>query len=156
MVFELAKDGLVLTTDPDRIDFESVFSFLSTTYWARNRPREMFATAIRNSLCFGLYDGARQIGFARAITDRATFAYLADVYVLPEFRGRGLGRWMVESILRHPELKSLRRWCLVTQDQHELYVKCGFVAAKHPEHYMERLQPYPPDRSASPKPITSS
>lgn len=142
MILELTKDDFTVSTDPARLDLDSIYAFLSRTYWARHRPRHVFEEAVRNSLCFGLYDQRAQIGFARVITDRATFGYLADVYVLESHRRRGLGQWLVESILAHPELKDLRRWCLLTRDMHPLYEKCGFVSPEHPDHYMERLKAY--------------
>lgn len=148
MAFELAKDGFVLSTDPARLDLNSVYAFLSQTYWARQRPREDFETAVRNSLCFGVYDRDAQIGFARVITDRATFGYLADVYILEKYRRRGLGQWLVEGILLHPELKHLRRWCLLTRDQHALYSRCGFTSPTNPGDYMEKVQPYRSDNPA--------
>ncbi len=132
-----------MSTDPARLDVDAIYTFLARTYWAKNRPREILETALRNSLCFGIYRGSEQVGFARAITDRATFGYLADVYVLEPYRRRGLARWLVSSIINHPELKHLRRWALMTQDMHELYRQCGFRPPVHPEHLMEKVQPYP-------------
>jgi GNAT superfamily N-acetyltransferase len=108
--------------------------------------------AIHHSLCFGIYRNTQQVGFARAITDYATFAYMADVYIAEPFRGRGLGKWLVESMLAHPELRGLRRWALLTQDAHELYRQCGFTPATHPEDVMERLQPYPGGKPEIPNP----
>lgn len=142
MHFEVHRGEFTISTDPARIDFAVVFGFLSQTYWAKNRPKAAFEKALRNSFCFGVYHGVDQVGFARAITDYATFAYLADVFILEPFRGRGLGLWLVNTMLMHPELKAMRRWALVTQDAHGLYARCGFVPASHPEHIMERLQPY--------------
>lgn len=148
MGFEISNGPFLLSTDQQLLDLDAVYGFLSGTYWAQHRPRSVFEVAVRNSLCFGIYREFLQVGFARAITDRATFAYLADVYVLEPYRRRGLGTWLVQSILAHPELMQLRRWCLLTQDMHELYRKCGFDTPANPDHYMEKLQPYPvPDTS---------
>jgi GNAT superfamily N-acetyltransferase len=97
--------------------------------------------SIRGSLCFGIYKGEKQIGFARVISDHATYAYLADVFILEEFRGRGLGTWLIECIMAHPELQNLRRWALLTRDAHRLYEKFGFAAPKKPERHMELSNP---------------
>ena len=141
-----------ISTDPVRLDLPAIHEFLSTeSYWARGRSFEMVERAVSNSLPFGLYHGARQIGFARVVTDYATFAWLADVYVLDEFRGEGLGRWLVEAVLSHPELQNLRRWILGTRDAHELYRRFGFVEVERPEFYMHRMDeggastPTPPE-----------
>ena len=134
---EWSRDGLVLTTDPARFDVAAIQAFLATSYWAKGRPRDVVERSIRGSLCFGLLDGARQLGFARAITDRATFAYLADVYVLESHRGRGLAAWMMECVTSHPDLQRLRRFALVTKDAHALYRKSGFAPLAHAERWME-------------------
>jgi GNAT superfamily N-acetyltransferase len=131
------RDGFTVSCDPARIDAALVADFLGGSYWAAGIPLETVRRSIAGSLCCALLDGARQIGFARAITDRATIAYLADVFVLPEYRGRGLGKWLVECVLAHPELKGLRRWVLVTRDAHELYRRVGFQPLARPEFFME-------------------
>jgi GNAT superfamily N-acetyltransferase len=140
---ELQRGEFTLSDDPLRLDAGVVFDFLSRTYWAKSRPRALVEKSIRNSLCVGVYRGSEQVGFARAITDRATFAYLADVFVLAPFRRRGLAKWMVATLLDHPELQGLRRWCLVTQDAHDVYRAFGFQMPEHPDRYMELLRPYP-------------
>ncbi len=147
MHYEATHSEFTISTDPQRLDLAVIHGFLATTYWARQRPRATMEEAIRHSLCFGLYRGTAQVGFARAITDYATFAYMADVFILPEYRGRGLGKWLVQTMLDHPELRTLRRWSLLTQDAHGLYAKCGFGPAAHPEQVMERLQSYPLNQS---------
>ena len=126
-----------VTTDPERIDFDVVHSFLSRCYWAENIPRETMATAIANSLCFSLLRGDEQIGFARVVTDRSTFAYLADVFVLEAHRGQGLGAWFMSVLFSHPDLQGLRRFQLATRDAHGLYQKFGFEAPKDPSRLME-------------------
>ncbi len=138
MSFERSHtDGYVLSDDPARLDFDAVHAFLTGSYWSPGIPRETVERAAAGSLTVGLYaSGGAQIGYARVVTDRATFAYLADVYVLDAHRGRGLGRWMVEQILAHPELRGLRRWLLTTQDAHGLYERLGFVRAPFPERFM--------------------
>jgi GNAT superfamily N-acetyltransferase len=129
-----------ISTERARLDLPAIHEFLSTkSYWARGRSFEMVSRAVEHSLPFGLYRGKRQIGFARVVTDRATFAWLADVYVLEEFRGEGLGKWLVEVVLSHPELQRLRRWILGTRDAHELYRQFGFVELERPELYMHKI-----------------
>ena len=127
-----------LTTDPARIDLNAVHQFLTNSYWAAGIPLATVERSIKNSLCFGIYKGNRQVGFARVITDRATFAYLGDVFVLPEYRGQGLSKWMMECIMAHPDLQGLRRWSLLTRDAHGLYRQFGFTELKSPERWMER------------------
>lgn len=142
MSFERHPDGFTLSTDPGRLDMDAIHAFLSTSYWAEGIPREILERALRNSLCFGLYDREeRQIGLARVITDKATYAYLCDVYVLPEHRGQGLGAWMMEGVMAHPELQGLRRFSLVTRDAHELYRPFGFTEIANPGSYMEIARP---------------
>lgn len=130
-----------ISTDRWRLDLAAIHEYLSTeSYWARGRAFETVRRAVENSLPFGLYKEGRQIGFARVVTDYATFAWLADVYVLGEFRGEGLGKWLVEVILTHPELQNMRRWILGTRDAHELYRRFGFKEVEQPEFYMHRLE----------------
>ena len=132
----------VISTDPARLDLETIHNYLSgSSYWAQGRPLEVVRRSIENSLCFGLYRHGRQVGFARVITDRATFAWLADVFVLDEAQGRGLGKWLVETILTHPDLQGLRRWVLATRDAHSLYSRFGFAPLKRPERWMEKFDP---------------
>jgi GNAT superfamily N-acetyltransferase len=121
-------NGYEIATERDRLDLDYVHAFLTTSYWSPGIARDRVERAIAGSLCFGLYapDGA-QAGFARVVTDRATFAYLADVFVGEEHRGRGLGVWLVQTILGHPELQGLRRWILATADAHGLYERFGFT-----------------------------
>lgn len=138
---EWRKGDFHITTSGDRMDVDVIHRFLCDSYWARGIPRETVEKSVRNSLCFGLFRGPAQIGFARAVSDCATFAYLADVFLVPEYRGRGLGKWLVESIMAHPQLQGLRRWMLVTRDAHGLYAKCGFRPLAHPERLMEIHSP---------------
>jgi GNAT superfamily N-acetyltransferase len=131
------RDGYEVSTDPERLDLDAVHDFLSQSYWAPGIPRGLMERGIRNSIPFGLYAPRRaQVGFARVVSDRAQFAYLADVYVLPAHRGHGLGIWLVECVLSHPDLAAMRRWMLATQDAHELYRRFGFGPAGHPERLM--------------------
>ena len=137
----------VADTDPGRLDLADVHTFLTASYWARGIPFAVVRQSVRNSLCFGLYDGERQVGFARVVSDRATFAYLADVFVLESHRGRGLGKLLMAAVIAHPELQGLRRWMLATRDAHALYAQYGFTPLRAPESFM---QLYDPDVSAEP------
>jgi len=142
MIFERRREDFTVSTDPGRLDVHAIHAFLVTSYWAKGIPRETLERALRHSLCFGLYDGGgRQIGLARVITDAATYAYLCDVYVLPERRGRGLGAWMMECVMAHPDLQGLRRFSLVTRDAHELYRPFGFTEIAAPGGHMEIARP---------------
>jgi GNAT superfamily N-acetyltransferase len=139
-----SKGDYEISTDPARIDISMVHEFLTNAYWATGIPLETVRQSIENSIAFGVYRGRQQVGFARIISDQATFAYLADVFILPSFRGRGLSRWLMECIIGHPDLQELRRWMLATQDAHGLYAKFGFTPIKHPDSWMEihRLDVY--------------
>jgi GNAT superfamily N-acetyltransferase len=112
---------------------------LRESYWAAGIPRDIVERSLRGSLCFGLYEGESQVGFARCVTDRATYAYLADVFVLPSHRRRGLSKWLMACIAAHPDLQGLRRWGLVTRDAHGLYARFGFGPLENPERHMERV-----------------
>jgi len=139
---EWQKDLYTISTDKSRLDLDTIHRFLSEdSYWARDRTLKQTQIAIQNSICFGMYDGARQIGFARVVTDRSTFAYLGDVFILEEFRGRSLSKWLMETIISHPELHGLRRWVLATRDAHGLYEQFGFSALKFPDRWMELPAP---------------
>lgn len=131
------KGDFEISTDPARINVSVVYEFLTNSYWAKGIPAETVRRSIENSICFGVYCRKEQVGFARVITDRATFAYLADVFILPSYRGRGLSRWLMECIVGHPNLQGLRRWMLATRDAHGLYARFGFAAVKAPERWME-------------------
>jgi GNAT superfamily N-acetyltransferase len=139
----------LISTNPAWFDLDVIHHFLSEhSYWARGIPRDVVARSIANSLCFAVYTSAaapdpdrRQVGFARVTTDRATFAYLADLFILPQHRGRGLSKRLMEEILAHPDLQGLRRWMLATADAHELYRKFGFAPLAHPERFMQRHNP---------------
>jgi GNAT superfamily N-acetyltransferase len=125
------------TTDNRKLDLDAIHAYLSRSFWAEGIPKATVAKAIENSLCFGLFDGSQQVGFARVVTDRATYAYLCDVYVLETHQGRGLGKWLIETVMAHPDLQGLRRFQLVTRDAHGLYSRHGFAAPAHPERHME-------------------
>jgi GNAT superfamily N-acetyltransferase len=139
---ELRRGDFLISTDPGRVDLEVVHGYLAgESYWARGIALERLERAIRHSLCFGLYEGERQIGFARVVTDRATFAYLCDVFLLDAYRGRGLGTWLMESIAAHPDLSGLRRWLLATRDAHPFYERLGWTVPAQPATYMEIAKP---------------
>ena len=131
-----------VNTDHQRLQIDVIHKYLSEeSYWARERTLEQTTTAIKNSLPFGVYKGENQIGFARVVTDYATFAYLGDVFILPEYQGEGLGKFLMKSILDHPDLQNFRRWILATKDAHRLYEKFEFSALRHPERWMEKTAP---------------
>jgi GNAT superfamily N-acetyltransferase len=138
---EFRKDAFTISTDRERLDLDLVYGFLTECYWAKGIPRDVVARSIENSLCFGLYAEGKQVGFARVISDYATYAYIGDVFVLDSFRGRGLGKWLMECIMQHPQLQGLRRWSLVTRDAHGLYAQLGFEPLKKPQNYMELHRP---------------
>ena len=131
-----------LSTDPSRLDRALIHRFLSEqSYWATGVPRAVVDRSLEHSLCFGVYRADEQVAFARVITDRATFAYLADVFVLPECRADGLGQWMIGIVMRHPELQGLRRFLLATKDAHGLYARFGFAPLANPTRFLERFDP---------------
>ena len=142
MIHEDRRGDFLISTDQARLDLKVIHDFLSnSSYWATGRSLETVKRSVENSLSFGLYENDRQIGFARVVTDYATFAWVADVFVLDEFQGQGLGTWLFEVILAHPQLQGFRRWTLATKDAHEIYRKFGFSELKRPERWMERHDP---------------
>ena len=141
-IVESRRAEFVISTDRTRLDVDAIHGFLTNCYWAKGIPREVVARSIQQSLCFGVYDGSgAQVGFARVISDFATIAYVGDVFVLDTHRGRGLGKWLMESITHHPALQNLRRWILTTRDAHGLYAQVGFRPVQSPERFMELHQP---------------
>ena len=138
----MANDNFEISTDKDRLDVEMIHRFLvEESYWAQTRTFDQTRTAITNSLCFGIYSDGLQVGFARVVSDFATFAYLGDVFVLDEYRGRGLSKRLMQTIVEHPDLQGLRRWLLATRDAHGLYEQFEFSGLKFPERWMERTAP---------------
>lgn len=138
---EYRQGEFFISTDRSKLDVGAIHSFLTRSYWAKGIPRETVVRSIANSMCFGIYSDGKQVGFARVISDFTTFAFIGDVFVLEEFRGRGLGKWMMECIVAHPDLQGLRRWALGTLDAHGLYAQFGFTSLKAPERWMERHNP---------------
>jgi N-acetylglutamate synthase-like GNAT family acetyltransferase len=129
----------LVSTDKRRLDMDVVYGFLSKSYWAKGIPREVVELSIEHSLPFGVYKGEQQVGFARVITDYATFGYIGDVFILEAYRGQGLSKLMMQAVVQHSALQGLRRWMLLTRDAHGLYKKIGFTEPKAPERYMERV-----------------
>lgn len=127
-----------ISTDKSRLQPEVIHDYLCNhSYWAKGIPMEMVLKSIENSIAFGVYDQEKQVGFARVTSDKATFAYLADVFILEEYRGQGLSKWLMESIFKHPDLQGLRRWVLATRDAHGLYAQYGFTPLDAPENFMQ-------------------
>ena len=142
-LLEVHRQQFTISTDPRRLDLEVIVDMLTRAYWAVGRPRERTERAIRHSLVFGVYDGDRQIGMARVVTDYSIFAYLCDVFIHEKYRGHGLGKWLIETILNHPDLVEMRRWVLVTTDAHGLYKQFGFTSIEDPEHWMQNFRLFP-------------
>jgi GNAT superfamily N-acetyltransferase len=136
-----SRDTFTVTSDPAKLDLAVIAEFLASSYWAKGIPAATVAKSLEGSLCFAVLDGERQIGFARVITDRATIAYVGDVFILPAYRGRGLAKWLMQCVVGHPDLQGLRRWVLATRDAHGLYKQFGFTPLKRPEVFMERHNP---------------
>ncbi|MFZ0862105.1 MAG: GNAT family N-acetyltransferase [Candidatus Sulfotelmatobacter sp.] len=141
-IFESRRGEFLISTDRARLDLDLIHGFLTNCYWAKGIPRGVVARSIEHSLCFGVYDGnGAQVGLARVVNDFATVAYPGDVFVLESHRGRGLSKFLMECIVRHPALQNLRRWILLTRDAHGLYAQFGFTPVKSPARYMELHRP---------------
>ena len=137
------KRGFEISTDKTRLNFDTIYTFLNQqSYWAKGMPKEKLHTAIANSMCFGVYHNNQQVGFARVITDHATFAYLADVFIVDAQRKQGLSKWLVQTIVQHHQLQGLRRWLLATADAQGLYAQFGFEPITQPERWMGIYTPY--------------
>ena len=133
---DFTKDRFCVSTENEKMDIDLIHSFLSKSYWAKGISKEIIRRSIEGALCFGVFENDKQVGFARMITDRATFAYLADVFIIDECRGLGLSKWLIEVILAHPDLQGLRRMMLATRDAHELYKKFGFTQLNNVDRWM--------------------
>ena len=142
-IIETQRDRFTITTDPARLDYDAIAEMLKRSYWASGRPREQLDRALANSLVFGLYEGEKQIGLARVVSDYAIFAYLCDVFIHEDYRAHGLGKWLMQTIHSHPDLQGLRRWALVTRDAHNLYRQFGWEVLRDPDSWMEILVPFP-------------
>lgn len=135
------RDTYSISDEPERLQLEVIVEYLARAYWSNQRPRAVIERSLKHSLCFGVYENETQIGFARVVTDHATFAYLADVFILESHQGHGLGKWLVQTILEHPDLQGLRRWILATRDAHGLYAQYGFTTLENPDRYMTKFDP---------------
>jgi GNAT superfamily N-acetyltransferase len=135
------RDNYSISTRKDKLDIPFIHQFLTRSYWAENIPLETVQKSVDGSMCFGVYEGNRQVGFARVITDHATFGYLADVFIDESHRGLGLSKWLIEIILDHPQLQGFRTWQLATKDAHGLYARFGFKMPDNPERIMRRAVP---------------
>jgi GNAT superfamily N-acetyltransferase len=141
-VYNWQRGEFEITTDQARLDLDVIHDYLARqSYWARGIPRPTLEKSVRNSLCFGLFEATRQVGLARVVSDYATIAYLGDVFVLPEYQGRGLAQWLMQCVVAHPDLQNLRRWILVTKDAHGLYRKYGFAQLAQQQNFMELHNP---------------
>jgi ribosomal protein S18 acetylase RimI-like enzyme len=134
-------DDFLITSDPSAVDLDAVHAYLRRSYWAEDIPRELLARAVANSIPFSVKLGAEQVGFARVVTDRATFAYLSDVYILEAYRGRGLARRLMDAVMAHPDLQGLRRFSLTTRDAEGLYRQFGFTELAAPQRHLEIVRP---------------
>jgi len=143
-IIEFERSPYIVSTDRIKLDLPLIFDFLANrSYWGKGRSFQTVERSVQNSLCFGLYENGRQIGFARVVTDQVTFAWLCDVFILESHRSRGLGKWLVECVVEHPALKTIRRIMLATKDAHELYRKYGgFSDLEEAECWMQRVRPY--------------
>ena len=137
----VSKEDYSISTDKEKFDIDFIHGFLTHSYWAESISKEIVERSIKGSLCFGVFNQDKQVGFARMITDCATFAYLADVFIDEKYRGNGLSKWLMEVILSHPELQSLRRMMLATRDAHGLYEQYGFTPLTNPERWMQIHNP---------------
>ena len=145
--FEVHRGNLIISTDPSRLDMNVICDFLARAYWAQGRPRAATERGYAHSLVFGLYDGSRQIGMARVVSDFSVFAYLMDVFVHEEYRGHGVGKWLVETVFNYPDLKNVRRWMLATNDAHEFYARFGFKLLEEPGKWMDWIKPFPEENA---------
>ena len=141
MAQEWRQGEYLISTDKRRLDLSVIHGFLTTSYWAAGIPIEIVKRSIEHSLAFGVYEEDKQVGFARVITDYATFAYISDVFILEDYRGQGLSKWLMQVIADLSELQGLRKWVLITRDAHELYRKTGFTELENAERYMEKNFP---------------
>jgi GNAT superfamily N-acetyltransferase len=140
-LIEAHRNGLTISTDPRRLNLDTICDFLAQSYWAQTRSRKTIKRSLRHSLIFAVYDQERQVAMARLVSDYATFAWLCDVFVQPDYRGRGIGKWLMETIQAHPDLQGLKRWMLATRDAHGLYDQYGFTPLHTPERWMEKVDP---------------
>ncbi|MCX6169466.1 MAG: GNAT family N-acetyltransferase [Ignavibacteriales bacterium] len=141
MIYEFKKGKYSISTDKRRLQIKTIHGFLIDAYWSKGISVERVKKAIHGSICFGVYYDEVQIGFARVVTDRASFGYIADVFIIEEYRKRGLSKWLMKCILNYPELNDLKSWMLATKDAHGLYAKFGFENLKNPKRFMRKQNP---------------
>jgi GNAT superfamily N-acetyltransferase len=155
-MIDTESQEITVTTEPSRLDLDAIHGYLTRSYWARGISRDLVARAMAHSLCFGAFAGERQIGFARVVSDRATFAYLCDVFVLESHQGRGVGKRLMAAVMAHPDLQGLRRLALFTRDAHGLYRQYGFRETRFADRFMEAFndRPYDPGSSTAPHGVT--
>ena len=137
----VTKNRYSINDEKEKLDIDFIHSFLTRSYWAEDIPKDVIKRSVDGALCFGVYEGEKQVGFARMITDKATFAYLADVFIIEEYRGRGLSKWLMKVIMSHPDLQGLRRMMLATRDAHKLYAQFGFVPLSNVDRWMQIHNP---------------
>jgi ribosomal protein S18 acetylase RimI-like enzyme len=141
-VVQYQKDGFTISTDKSWLDMTTIHTYLSEeAYWSKGIPRQVVEAGISSSLCFGVYQGEQQVGFARVISDYASFAYLCDVFILEPYRAQGLGKWLMSCVMSHPDLQGLRNFLLFTRDAHGLYAQFGFTPVSTPERIMVKRDP---------------
>jgi len=138
-IIESHRESFTISTDPARLNIDAIADMLTRAYWAKGRTREVIARYLQYSLTFGVFEGNRQIGLARVVSDYTTFAWLCDVFIHEDFRGLGLGKWLLETVHSHPDLQGLRRWMLATHDAHGLYEQYGWTPLASPERWMEKF-----------------
>ena len=138
-MIETHKDNYIISTDHAKLDIDAIADMLTRAYWAQGRTREMIARYVQHSLVFGLYHEDKQIGLVRIVSDYTTFAWLCDVFIHEDYRGHGLGKWLMETVHAHPDLQGLRRWMLATRDAHGLYEQFGWTLLDHPERWMHKF-----------------
>ena len=151
-MIDTRSQEIAITTDPSRLDLDVIHGYLTRSYWARGISRDLVARAMEHSLCFGAFAGDRQVGFARVVSDRATFAYLCDVFVLESHQSRGVGKRLMAAIMAHPDLQGLRRMTLFTRDAHGLYRQYGFRETRYADRFMEVFNDRPYDAVPGPAP----
>ena len=138
-IIEIQKNAYIISTDSAKLDIDAITDMLKRAYWAQGRTREMIARYIQHSLVFGIYHDGKQVGLARIVSDYTTFAWLCDVFIHEDHRGRGLGKWLMETVHAHPDLQGLRRWLLATKDAHGLYQQFGWKLLDNPERWMYKI-----------------
>jgi GNAT superfamily N-acetyltransferase len=138
-IIETHREQFTISTDPALLDVDAIAEMLTRAYWAKGRTPAVIARYLQHSLTFGVYDGDRQIGLARVVSDYTTFAWLCDVFIHEDYRGHGLGKWLMETVHSHPDLQGLRRWMLATRDAHGLYEQFGWTLLDHPERWMHKF-----------------